>query len=112
MCKSIIVLILFSISMNVNAQNIISLYSGQVPNAVESTEQEITEIDNANQLRYSKVIRPTLEIHLPEKSKITGAAVIIIPGGGYGLVAYTHEGTDIASEFNKMGVAAFILKYR
>jgi len=98
--------------MNINAQNLISLYSGHVPNAIESTEEEITEIDNANQLRYSKVIRPTLEIHLPKKSKATGAAVIIIPGGGYGLVAYTHEGIDIASAFNKMGVAAFILKYR
>lgn len=99
--------------MNVNAQNLISLYPpGHVPNAIESTEKEIKEVDNANQIRYSTVILPTLEIHLPEKSKATGAAVIIIPGGGYGIVAYTHEGTNIASEFNKMGIAAFILKYR
>jgi acetyl esterase/lipase len=53
-----------------------------------------------------------LEIHLPEKSKATGAAVVIVPGGGYRIVSYTNEGTDIATAFNKLGVAAFILKYR
>lgn len=98
--------------MNVNAQNVIPLYTGQVPNATESAEQEVTEVIKVNQIRYSKVTRPTLEIHLPEKSKANGAAIIIIPGGGYGIVSYTNEGTDIATVFNKMGVAAFILKYR
>lgn len=55
---------------------------------------------------------PTLTPYLPEKDKASGAAVVICPGGGYGALAMTHEGTDIAKWLNERGIAAFILKYR
>ncbi len=42
----------------------------------------------------------------------TGAAVIVVPGGGYGGLAMDHEGKQIAEWFNSMGVTAFVLKYR
>lgn len=38
--------------------------------------------------------------------------MIICPGGGYWILAAGHEGTDVAKEFVKMGVTAFVLKYR
>ena len=56
--------------------------------------------------------RPTLTVYLPPKEKATGAAVIICPGGGYFILAASHEGHDVAKKFNEMGVAAFVLKYR
>ena len=34
------------------------------------------------------------------------------PGGGYGNLAMDHEGRQVASWFNAMGVTAFVLKYR
>lgn len=37
---------------------------------------------------------------------------MICPGGGYSLLAASHEGSDVAHWFNDMGVAAFVLKYR
>ena len=45
---------------------------------------------------------------------VTGAksAVIISPGGGYGMLAVDREGTDIALWLNSIGVSAFVLKYR
>ena len=94
------------------AQDIIPLYSGKVPNSIESTEKEVKTITPSGHVRFSKVTVPTLEIYLPKKSIATGASVVIVPGGGYEFVSYTNEGTDIAKAFNKMGIAAFILKYR
>lgn len=40
------------------------------------------------------------------------AAVVIVPGGGYGHLASGHEGTAIAEWFNSMGVTAGICMYR
>jgi acetyl esterase/lipase len=42
----------------------------------------------------------------------TGTGVIVAPGGGYGNLAMDHEGRQVASWFNAMGVTAFVLKYR
>jgi acetyl esterase/lipase len=42
----------------------------------------------------------------------TGAAVIVIPGGGHKLLVWTNEGTKVAVALNRMGVSAFVLKYR
>lgn len=56
--------------------------------------------------------KPSLTIYLPEKSKATGAAVVICPGGGYGHLAMDHEGHQIAQWLNSFGVAGFIVKYR
>ena len=39
-------------------------------------------------------------------------AVVICPGGGYGILAWNLEGVDIASWLNSRGISAFILKYR
>lgn len=56
--------------------------------------------------------KPTLTISLPPADKATGAAVVVCPGGGYGGLAMTYEGTEIGEWFNSFGVAAFVLKYR
>jgi acetyl esterase/lipase len=40
------------------------------------------------------------------------AAVIVCPGGGYQILAFAHEGIDVARRLNAMGVSAFVLKYR
>ncbi len=56
--------------------------------------------------------RPTLTICLPPADKATGAAVVICPGGGYGNLAYDHEGVEVARWLNSIGAAGFILRYR
>lgn len=42
----------------------------------------------------------------------SGAAVVIFPGGGHKLLVWTNEGTKAATALNRMGVSAFVLKYR
>jgi acetyl esterase/lipase len=96
-------------SFSSQAQQIIKLYPGNVPNSKESN---IKETFDQKLGMYRDVINPTLEVFLPEKEKSTGAAVVICPGGGYSVVVYQAEGISTAKEFAKNGIASFVLKYR
>lgn len=97
-----------------SAQEIVKLWpDGAIPNAIAGAQiTEKSETDANGILRISNVSVPTLTVYLPSKDKATGAAVMICPGGGYGILAASHEGSDVAHWFNEMGVAAFVLKYR
>ena len=55
--------------------------------------------------------RPNLTIYLPHANE-AHSAVIVCPGGGYGMLAVDHEGKQIADWLNARGVAAFVLRYR
>jgi acetyl esterase/lipase len=55
---------------------------------------------------------PTLTPYVPDKPAPTGVAVIVCPGGAYQNLAMDHEGKQVAEFFNKLGVTAFVLKYR
>jgi acetyl esterase/lipase len=54
---------------------------------------------------------PTVSVFVP-KEKPNGTAVVICPGGGYGMLAVGHEGKDVAEWLNARGVTAFVLRYR
>lgn len=54
----------------------------------------------------------TLTVHRPEAGKENGAAVIICPGGGYGMCVMSYEGNDVGRWFATHGVSAFVLRYR
>ncbi len=102
------VLLLFSMSLE--AQELISLYPGKVPNSKEVNIMPAAS--NARSGIISNVITPELEIYLPEKEASTGTAIVICPGGSYKVLSYQGEGIRTAMEFAKKGVAAFVLKYR
>ncbi len=93
------------------AQGPIPLWEkGTIPNYQKSEGKEF--IPPKDILMIKNVQTPTLEILLPSKQNANGKAVLILPGGGYGGVAYDWEGTDYAKWFNSQGIAAFVLKYR
>jgi len=54
----------------------------------------------------------TLTMHRPATGTENGAAVIICPGGGYGMCVMSYEGNDIGRWFAARGVSAFVLRYR
>ncbi len=54
---------------------------------------------------------PAIQIYLPPEGKATGAAIVVLPGGGYGGLA-PHEGAPVAEWLNGNGVTAFVLRYR
>jgi acetyl esterase/lipase len=94
------------------AQTVIPLYEGEIPNARPAPDREYSRFERDSVLIVSRVSRPTLTLFFPPKEKATGAAVIICPGGGYTNLAMGYEGVDVALRFNKSGIAAFVLKYR
>ena len=55
---------------------------------------------------------PTLTIFSPQPGHETGAAVVILPGGGYGALAGNLEGREVADWFAVRGVKAYVLSYR
>ncbi|WP_188558770.1 alpha/beta hydrolase [Hymenobacter glacieicola] len=91
-------------------QPVLPLYSGAIPNAKPSSVQEVVDKQASGSIRISKVVQPTLTVYKPAKAN--GTAVVICPGGGYGLLAMDHEGYDVARRLNEMGITAFVLKYR
>ena len=55
---------------------------------------------------------PSLTIYPAPGETANGCGVVICPGGGYNVLAWQHEGVELAEWFNSIGVTAFILKYR
>jgi len=78
------------------APEVIPLWSGKAPMAVGDSATD----------------KPSVKVFKAPADKATGAAVVICPGGGYGFLADDHEGKQVAEYFNKLGVHAFVLKYR
>jgi acetyl esterase/lipase len=60
--------------------------------------------------RVMKISQPTFTVHLAEQPN--GAAVVILPGGGFAKVVPDKEGTEVAQWLNQQGIAAFVLSYR
>lgn len=58
------------------------------------------------------VTRATLTPVLPDPAKASGAAVLVVPGGGFQFVSMSNEGWPIARWLADRGIAAFVLKYR
>lgn len=63
-------------------------------------------------IRLTNVTKPTITVFPAPKEKATGAAVIVCPGGGYNILAWNKEGTEICEWLNSIGVTGVLLKYR
>jgi len=81
-----------------------------IPLSIKNNLQE--QVESTDIVRIGKVQIPQIEVYIPNKRSATGQAVIICPGGGYRILAYDWEGTDIAKFLNAKGITAFVLKYR
>ena len=83
----------------------------KIPNYKKSTEKEEYK-ESGGIYRYAKVQEPAIEVYLPSGANANGKAMLIFPGGGYGILAYDWEGTDIAKFLNSKGIAGIVVKYR
>ncbi len=110
--KKIIFTLILCLAIDVlQSQNfILPLWEGDPPNYRESGE--MMKSDTTNIVRLSLVQYPDIAVFLPSKRNATGEAVVICPGGGYHILAYDWEGSDIARWFSSRGIAAAVLKYR
>ncbi len=93
------------------APNAISLYDGVAPGSELATQKEVWT-QAGWELWARNVVHPTLEPIFPAPGKANGAAVIVIPGGGFQFVSMNNEGWPVAKALAARGVTAFVLKYR
>lgn len=62
--------------------------------------------------RLTDIHKPSISVYLPPKETATGAAFVVMPGGGHRYLVMDLEGEFVAEKLNRMGVAAFVLKSR
>jgi acetyl esterase/lipase len=62
--------------------------------------------------RISNVSEPSITLYKPSARTDTGTAVVVCPGGGYGILAIDLEGTEVCQWLNSIGVTGVLLKYR
>jgi acetyl esterase/lipase len=75
---------------------ILPLWPGGAPGALGTEDRDI----------------PTITVYLPRTATPGMTAVIVCPGGSYVNLAMNHEGRQVASYLNSLGIIAFVLKYR
>ena len=74
-------------------------------------EKSDDEVKYSNIIRITKVNRPAIEFYKAPDAKPNAPAIVIFPGGGYNVLAYDLEGTEIAEWLNSLGIHAIIVKY-
>lgn len=108
-----LLILMIQLTPGKSQNTIIKLWPKGVPGETKNdTYTEVEQLVNGSPSRYNKVTDPTLTVFLPPAEKATGTAVLICPGGGYGTLAFDHEGYQIAEWLNENGIAGIILKYR
>ena len=80
------------------------------PNGAPGSEARRNEPEQARDYWVRNVHNPTLTIFRPERPN--GAAMIVMPGGGHGMLVWTNEGLNVARALNRMGITVYLLKYR
>lgn len=75
---------------------VVPLWQGAAPGALGAEDRDV----------------PAITVFLPRTMAPNTPAVIVCPGGGYSALASNHEGRQVASYLNSLGVAAFVLRYR
>lgn len=90
----------------------ILLWPAGAPGSEGKTAPEKVEVTASGERNLTSVHKPSITPYLPAEGKATGAAVLVIPGGGHRMLCMDHEGANAARLLAEHGVAAFVLKYR
>ena len=90
------------------------IWPGKAPGGEQVTVQEVETLrrpdSGPDDGVFAHVVTPTLTLLRPAKPN--GAAILLIPGGGYSRVAIGHEGYNVARRLAAAGYACFSLLYR
>ena len=97
----------------------IPLWSHGAPEAsnVKAPERDITKptdplIAGRRIIKIANVTEPTLTVYKANAATNSGAAVLVFPGGGYQILAYDLEGTEVCAWLNSIHVNCVLVKYR
>ena len=111
--------VVFSLPLHADSpkpDRVLKLWEGKPPGDFTvpgpETVAEPKPTDKLPILRITNIAEPRLEFYLPAADKKNGAAVVIVPGGGFGILASGHEGSELAEWFRDRGFVAAVLEHR
>lgn len=82
------------------------------PDGAPGSERRRNEAEVMRDTYVSNVHAPSLTVVKADARHANGAAIIVVPGGGHRILVMQNEGMLPAKALNRMGVTAFVLKYR
>ena len=87
------------------------------PAVTNGPEQNLTKpedrlIAGRRIIKLGNVSDPEMHVFLPPAERANGGAVVVCPGGGFSILAWDLEGTEVAEWLNSIGMAAVVVKYR
>ena len=92
----------------------IPLWPNGAPGALGAVPEEVVTERSTSPAYKDRAVdhigHPRLDVF--PAAKLNGAAVLLIPGGGYQRLAIDREGYEMAAWFNARGITAFVLFYR
>jgi acetyl esterase/lipase len=99
---------------------VLNLWNGNIPGPPSMTQGEERDLTKPEDkliaghriIKLCHVSQPQVHVYLPDPDKANGGGVVICPGGGFSILAWDLEGTEVASWLNDLGYAAIVLKYR
>jgi len=98
---------------------IVNVWPGKPPGETKALppEQDVNKPDDKpvgdrKIIKLTNVSTPTLSVYRPSAERANGTAIIVCPGGGHSILAFDHEGTEVAEWLNTLGVTGIVLKYR
>jgi acetyl esterase/lipase len=110
------VLSCFTVSVRASEpETTLNIWPGKVPGETAAIGPERLRISvppATPQKEVFDVSTPAIEIYRPSGSTNTGAAMIVLPGGGFSVLKMDYEGEDCAVWLNSIGVTGIVLKYR
>jgi acetyl esterase/lipase len=102
-------------AFSVKAQDVIPkeilLWPNGAPGSEGKTGAESMRITDQGDHVITNVNNPSITPYFPAGTN-TGAAIIVVPGGGHSELWITHEGYNPAKWFAAQGITCFVLKYR
>ncbi len=84
---------------------------GGIPGKAIAGPERAQPARGDNVLRLTDIAEPSITVYKAAAAQPT-PAVVICPGGGYGILAYDKEGTEVAAWLNSLGITGVVLKYR
>ena len=77
----------------------------------DTTTDKSNKIAGRHLMRLTNVSKPELHVFRPTIAS-SNTTILIAPGGGYSILAWDLEGTEIATWLQSLGITAIVLKYR
>lgn len=82
------------------------------PNGAPGSAARRREPEVARDYWVRNIHDPSLLAFPADPRHNSGTAVVVLPGGAHKFLVWINEGTRAATALNRMGVSAFVLKYR